>query len=218
MFTSNTKYGRHQLLDPSLYGLYGVATYKSADFYGLSAEAFLPVEVDDEHITTNCICPQPSDVSSITIGFNVNCRIYWDSVVPPSVIPGLTICTSEAEKKLLSLKARLQRVKYALEDDGHPKLGQWSVARRGDDSDVLESQWESMRANVHIGHLWLQSVLFENIVNLTPSMSANQSHFNVLVHSQMLWNEREDICRRLLNILYNISQVNMEPNGTALVS
>lgn len=214
MFVSITKYRRHQLLDPSLNLL---ASYGSADFDGLSAEAFLPVEVDDEYITTNCISLQPPDVSSTTIGFNTNCRIYWDSVVPPYAIPGLTNSTSEAEKKLLSFKARLQRVKYALKDD-HSKLSQWGVAQHGDDSDVLDSQWESMRANVHVGHLWLQSVLFENIVNLTQLMSANQSDFNILVHNQMMWNEREDICRQLLHVLYNISHVNMEPNGNALVS
>lgn len=214
MFASITKYRRHQLLDP-ISNL--VAPYESADFDGLSAEAFLPVEVDDEYITTSCFSPQPLDVSSTTIGFNANCRIYWDSVFLPCAIPGPTSGTSEAERKLLSFKARLRRVKHSLEDD-HSKLSQWSVAQHGDDSTVLDSQWESMRANVHVGRLWLQSALFENIVNLTQSMSANQSDFNILAHNQMMWNEREDICRQLLYVLYNISPENMEPNGYALVS
>ncbi|KAI9728892.1 MAG: hypothetical protein M1834_007150 [Cirrosporium novae-zelandiae] len=331
----------------------------------------MPIEVDDEYIHEGRILPQPETQLSLTIGFNINSRVFWASISSAYPSPereslaGVEeYCSftglSQHNHRLVDLKERLHNVKYVIDQIPEP-FRQWKVTRNGESSSVgidagiddgvgtdvvgagisrsgrrdvrrggincrgvgcgdpdctscydidadisasintdigadvgadtnagintsvsrgsrrsvrrgginchgtgcgdphctscydidvgissldlmcaratipspkvLEAQFESMRINIHVTHLWLQSVLFEQVNTLesavdpdgapltnTPSTaitttsSASQSEEKI----QALWNEREDICRQLLHILHDAPHVYLEPNGNHL--
>ena len=119
------------------------------------------------------------------------------------------------------LQDRLQALRYML-DDAPAHLRQWAptsfegvrgVSDAGQESrSIIVAQMESMRANIHVTHLWLQSMVLDQIDALRsaePSISAPDP--------KTLWSEREDICRQLLHVLHSLSDAHLEPNGYHLV-
>ncbi|KAJ0119935.1 hypothetical protein J7T55_000785 [Diaporthe amygdali] len=88
-------------------------------------------------------------------------------------------------------------------------------------SKVIQGQAEIMRANLHVTHLWLQSLLLEQIDvvvqgNVIGSASTVTRSEEVLVSLKANWAEREDICRQMLHLLHSIPHVYLEPNGLYL--
>ncbi|KAK1639268.1 hypothetical protein BDP81DRAFT_448091 [Colletotrichum phormii] len=90
----------------------------------------------------------------------------------------------------------------------------------GSYSQVIQGQAEIMRANIHVTHLWLQSLLLEQIDGVTqegaianPSTTAREE---VSAALEANWAEREDICRQMLHLLHSIPYVHLEPNGLYL--
>lgn len=202
------------------------AVYQPDGLATLDFEDLLPFEIDDEYITADSYGQQPSSIPSITAGFNANCRIFWAAVSDATnhvISPQQYRATLPLDLQLSSLQIRLQSTKQAL-DTAHPKLTQWSIAspptpNTAPEDELREGQWESMRANTHISHLWLQSMLFEHIVALTERIQQAPSPAGGMaaLTSRTLWNSREDICRSLLLVLYNLNASNLEPNGNVLV-
>lgn len=100
-----------------------------------------------------------------------------------------------------------------------PQLGRWnemnSVTTQPPQDAIIFAQFESMRANIHVTHLWLTSTLFEQMLALQRLKENSEVS---AYEGQQHWNQREDICRQLLSILYNIKQANLEPNGNNIVS
>lgn len=84
---------------------------------------------------------------------------------------------------------------------------------------VVRGQHEIMRANIHVTHLWLQSLLLEQVdaivqENVVNDPSAGDSSASLRAN----WAEREDICRQMLHLLHSIPHAYLEPNGLYLVS
>ncbi|OHE96942.1 hypothetical protein CORC01_07727, partial [Colletotrichum orchidophilum] len=86
---------------------------------------------------------------------------------------------------------------------------------------VLQGQAEIMRANIHVTHLWLQSLLLEQIDVVTqenamahPSTTTGPEDVSTALKAN--WAEREDICRQMLHLLHSIPYVHLEPNGLYL--
>ncbi|KAK1473533.1 hypothetical protein CABS01_04195 [Colletotrichum abscissum] len=94
------------------------------------------------------------------------------------------------------------------------------VPEAGSYSQVLQGQAEIMRANIHVTHLWLQSLLLEQVDGVTQeSAIANPSttgREEVSTALKANWAEREDICRQMLHLLHSIPYVHLEPNGLYL--
>lgn len=131
----------------------------------------MPVERDDEEILEDEILP--SRGLSLTTGFNIHSRVFWAA-----------LGNGETETSV-----RLRKLKYML--DSIPQdLRQWGTA---------SGHLATIRANLHVTHLWLQSILFDQL-------------------EQVEWAEREDISRQLLHVLHSIPHQNLEPNGLHLVS
>lgn len=113
-----------------------------------------------------------------------------------------------------------ERGAAAVSSYGSP--GDYSRApEAGSYSQVIQGQAEIMRANIHVTHLWLQSLLLEQVDGVTqesaianPSTTAREE---VSAALKANWAEREDICRQMLHLLHSIPYVHLEPNGLYLV-
>jgi hypothetical protein len=87
-----------------------------------------------------------------------------------------------------------------------------------EDIETLQSQFASMRANLHITHIWLQSLILDQ---LEVAQSHQQRQIPVLgppghtgtFDQRALWLYREELCRQLFFILYNFPQSSLEANG-----
>lgn len=86
-------------------------------------------------------------------------------------------------------------------------------------SRVVRGQHEIMRANIHVTHLWLQSLLLEQVDAVVQENVVNDpSAGDVSASLRANWAEREDICRQMLHLLHSIPHAYLEPNGLYLVS
>ncbi|KAK7725595.1 hypothetical protein SLS63_008051 [Diaporthe eres] len=88
---------------------------------------------------------------------------------------------------------------------------------------VVQGQHEVVRANIHVTHLWLQSLLLEQVdvivqggVVGSSSSAAAAGAEEVSASLRANWAEREDICRQMLHLLHSIPYVYLEPNGLYL--
>jgi hypothetical protein len=73
-----------------------------------------------------------------------------------------------------------------------------------------------MKANIHVTHLWVQTLLLERLVS--ASKAKTDAHLNDTLDSTWIWKAQEDISRQLIHVLNNISEANLKPNGYILVS
>lgn len=88
---------------------------------------------------------------------------------------------------------------------------------------VVQGQLEIMRANIHVTHLWLQSLLLEQVdvvvqESVVGGAGGTAGPEEVSASLKANWAEREDICRQMLHLLHSIPYVYLEPNGLYLVS
>jgi len=185
----------------------------------------VPLEVDDEMILENGIISQPKIGLSLTTGFNVHSRIFWAALIPllpresaaAKKLPCSCVRSAEPTLQLTYLKDRLHDLKYML-DDVPPQLRQW-VAEDDDDAlygsypeqrRIVKAQFATMRANIHVTHLWLQSLIRDQV----DALLLGQPNSPDL---KSMWSEREDICRQILHVLHSIPHINLEPNGLHFV-
>lgn len=177
------------------------------------------------------VLPQPPGRTPLATGFNVHSRVFWIALISTS-------SKSEARERqhcncvrsirpdlqLAHLRGRLHDLKYKL-DGIPPHLRQWTTnldslpgfeAVESEELRLLSGQFASMRANIHVTHLWLQSIISDQI----DILLLNEGHHGTpvvaspsLTDSRVLWSEREDLCRQLLHVLHGISETYIEPNG-----
>jgi hypothetical protein len=87
---------------------------------------------------------------------------------------------------------------------------------------AVQGQHEIMRANIHVTHLWLQSLLLEQVdvvvQEKVTGSTGGAAGAEVSASLKANWAEREDICRQMLHLLHSIPYVYLEPNGLHLVS
>ncbi|KAH7371454.1 hypothetical protein BKA64DRAFT_327038 [Cadophora sp. MPI-SDFR-AT-0126] len=172
--------------------------------------------------------PQPEQCLSLTTGFNVASRIFWASLLPlhSPGSPGRNeqYCNCVRSKKpdlqFKHLQERLHDLNYML-DGLPPELRQWAAKRDEEELDdlddqqrrILHSQYESMRANIHVSHLWLQSIVADQIDALRDREPSSSQVDPVDSTARDRWPEREDTCCQLLHILHGIPEIYLEPNG-----
>lgn len=206
-------------------------------FETADAELLMPLDVDDEFITAEEVFTQPPGKTPLVAGFNAltminNCVI---SIIKDPALPLLTcddtratprthLGTCECGRHIQAaslptlIQARLRKTRNVV--DGLPiELGPWSSPSNplsdGTSDSVLFAQYESMKANIHVTHLWVQSLLLERLI--ASSNGEGRPGSGDYPDKERIWEMREDICQQLLHLLNNISQANLEPNGYFLV-
>lgn len=198
----------------------------------INLEDFMPFEVDDEMILEDAVIPQPTDALSLTTGFIIHSRVFWAALTSPSPRDSSAprrdpcMCVRSAEPKLQIeyLRDRLHDLKYII-DGMPPQLRQWAAEDNWDTlngsslehQSIIKAQFESMRANIHVTHLWLQSIILDQLDALMTSEPSISTLPSSLPDPKAVWAEREDIARQLLHLLHSIPEIHLEPNGHHLV-
>ncbi|KAH8659859.1 hypothetical protein BX600DRAFT_438095 [Xylariales sp. PMI_506] len=210
----------------------------------------IPLNVDDELILADQVLPSdPEAPTSLSESFNIHSSVFWAALVPYSTIqrpPVQEPCpcrrATDRAANVAHLEARLQELKYSL-DVIPPRLRQWapltddSSSAALDSQAVITSQFASMRANLHVTHLWLQSIIIDQLDAAaqmefsSTSVLSNANHHSEnsnldsgtkasggATHGKRraLWAHREEICRQLLHVLNSIPEPEIEPNGMHL--
>jgi hypothetical protein len=186
----------------------------------------MPLEVDDEYILEHTVLSQPTGVLSVVAGFNAASRVFWTALRSPA--EKAEDCYCEPSRSSIAqfhhLKARLLDLHYVL-DNLPPQLRQWQNA--SDDVSlygaapeqhrILKAQFATTRANVHVTHLWLQSIISDQVDAILVDTATRDNLGPSVPDHRTRWVEREHLCRQLLHVLYSIPDVYIEPNGNHLV-
>ena len=142
----------------------------------------------------------------MTTGFIIHSRLFWQAIENPyGNERGECLCCRDHSPaaQVAHLERRLQDLKYALDDAPRP-FRQYALSDFDSASHSLSSsQLGTLRANIHVTHLWLQSMLLDQL--------------DLLTSPEQHWHEREDISTQLLHVLHNTPQADIEPNGLHLV-
>jgi len=206
---------------------------------GSDAGLLLPLEVDDHLITEDEVLPQPAERLSLVAGLNALTAInktWMDSAIttphPPlhchyseaAADSGNQLGTCECGREvhlagqLVVMRERLRRLERCLDDipselAAEPASDAWR--KQPPVSALLRSQYDTMRANVHVTHLWAQNHLLELII----ALSAERMHGSELMQvREQCFESQKIIARKLLSFLNTLPKFDILPNGQVLVS
>lgn len=215
-----------------------------AILHELDLESLLPMPHDDDQIsdTTYGSPPSPS-TPSLAEGFNWRSRLFWAGVKSinqdrQSRRDSMHChCTRRKDLPVYLdfLHARLRELNYLL--DGAPwYLRQWATKPdpsrdRAQKSDISSLQMEVIRTDIHVSHVWLQSILMDHIESYHPIQAPPQSlplpsalspptpdtAAAMQLSAKIDWAQREDLCRQLLQVLYMAPDLSLEALGVVLV-
>ncbi|CAK7230184.1 hypothetical protein SBRCBS47491_007499 [Sporothrix bragantina] len=180
----------------------------------LNLEELLPLDVDDEQIEEDRVLPKPGDGPCLTTAFIIHSRVFWAALrpineqqQPPQEPPCICRPWRNRAAQITHLRGRLHEIKYML-DVLPAELMPWASSPAGGD-DILGCQFASLRANLHVTHLWLQSIILDQLEADPHKEDEHSSSSNYFV-------QREDIARQLLHLLHAIPERDIEPNGLHL--
>lgn len=193
----------------------------------LDLESLMPLEIDDEAIFEDRIVSGLSSQPNLTTGFNLTSLVFWAAIESrksyPVVDPVQRMCKcahpTDRHRQVAHLLGRLQDLKYAL-DSIPPELRQWAARPMPLSPDmssnapgVVISQLGAIRGNLHITHLWLQSILLDQLESVLQDQSPSFNIPAYLATTESRWSERENLCSQLIHVLHAIPQRDLEPNG-----
>ncbi|PYH97186.1 hypothetical protein BO71DRAFT_468972 [Aspergillus ellipticus CBS 707.79] len=157
--------------------------------------------------------------------------LFWAALRSPCLETPVEPCPCVRARdpvvQVVCLQDRLQSLRYLLENIPCP-LRPWQptdetlddATEGGRMAQELRSHFASMRTNLHVTHLWLQSLLIDQLEaaqsHLQGLSATEESYAPAAADPKPLWLEREKICRQLLFILYSLPLVNLEANGLHL--
>ncbi|CAK7206712.1 hypothetical protein SEUCBS139899_009517 [Sporothrix eucalyptigena] len=177
----------------------------------INLEELLPLDVDDEQIEEDKVLPSTREGPCLTTAFIIHSRVFWASLRPvneqqqaPVEAPCICRPWRNRAAHITHLRSRLHEIKYML-DVLPPKLMPW--APPSSESDALGRQFAALRANIHVTHLWLQSIILDLLEVDHQHEPSTRSEY---------WTQREDIARQLLHLLHAIPERDIEPNGLHL--
>ncbi|KAE8374001.1 beta-glucosidase [Aspergillus bertholletiae] len=196
----------------------------------INPDDMMPLEVDDEFILENEILTPRARTPCLVTGFIIHSRVFWAAVSDP--LPGRSaeepcpcVRARDSHIQISYLQNRLQNLKYLLHDIP-AVLRPWGPPNEdnlNDDSSaaILRSNFETMRANLHVTHLWLQSLLIDQLEAAQSGQRGAQlalrsGHSSYKTDSKSLWLEREELCRQLFFVLHTLPQASLEANGLHL--
>lgn len=203
--------------------------------HDLNLKDLLPAPQDDEQITETEYLVSDDALPTITAGFNLRSRLFWTAIAsrPTGAQQSRhTIhchCTrlQHPQSYMEHLQTRIHELKYMLDDapwylrQWGPKIDDNSDGNSSSPTDSVDrkffsSQLATIRADIHITHLWLQSMAMDQADSLavTPSTLSPVDHHS---SPKSNWFARENICHQLLQLLWSIPEPSLEALGLYLV-
>ncbi|KAJ5390617.1 uncharacterized protein N7496_001685 [Penicillium cataractarum] len=190
----------------------------------------MPLEVDDEFIFKNEVTAPETPGPCLVTGFIHHSRVFLAAIRDPyskssAKEPCPCVRTHDLNLQVHYFQGRLDCLRHLLADI--PACLQLSAltssfigieSSNNGDLETLQSQFASMRVNLHITHIWLQSLILDQ---LEVAQSHQHSQISAISQSdhagtfdqRALWLYREELCRQLFFILYNFPQPSLESNG-----
>ncbi|CAI7600639.1 unnamed protein product [Penicillium glandicola] len=201
--------------------------------HSINPEDLMPLGIEDELIFEHEVLEPPGSALCLVTGFILHSRVFWAAIRSPCPTPSTEdscpcIRAKDPNAKILYFQERLGSLKY-LFDDIPSSLQPWVSTNDNFNHDPLgieanktQSQFASLRANLHVTHLWLQSLILDQL-DATQSHLRGQSISNPdlpfsITNQRDLWMERERICRKLFFILFNFPRLSLEANGLHLAN
>lgn len=203
-------------------------------------EQLLPFEIDDEFITDREILEQPPGRLSLVAGLNAmtkgNVNLMQASPSNPAYGPrsrqstesdsspasqGVSYAHGNGDQQshaLSLVEEQLTSLERCL-DDLPMEISSVSVDSRSYTpparSEPLSSQYQAMRVNIHVTHLWAQNALADQMrASLETTLHGEASR----LMEQRCCKTQERVARQLLDLLHTLPTVNLLPNGNILVS
>lgn len=215
-----------------------LAFFDCSLLHELDLEWLLPVPQDDEQITESSYGTFHEAHPTLTMGFNYRSRLFWAAISQVGTSRPLDHsavhcnCTrlKDPAAYMEFLCSRFYEVKYML--DSVPwYLRQWNPgAEYGEsegllpgmdasETEILRSQLATLRADIHVTHLWLQSIILDQLDTFPLATSGRLPTSQGVsgVSPRPDWFAREDICRQLLLLLCSVSEASLTANGMHLV-
>lgn len=190
---------------------------------------------------SNSVPHRPPLSFNLSSAFIIHSQVFLQGV-KEAISPDNCDCARRQtpEGRLSRLREHLQEIRYMLDDVPEP-LRQWASTESYDSGDspapdlsglrdrssislsgqdeanakALLGQIGIMRADLHGTHLWLQSMLLDQIDVLIQKTAANEDAITAALKAN--WAEREDVCRQMLHLLHSMPYAHLEPNGLYLV-
>ena len=212
----------------------------------LDLEGLLPVPHDDEYITEASYgAPPDGEISSLAQGFNWRSRLFWcgvKSIHDRQSRRDSTHCHCTRRRDLTPylehLHARLRELNYLL-DSAPWYLRQYVDRTHRSDTSRTEihspnhsTQMEVIRTDIHVTHVWLQSIIMDHVESYAPVQRVPNTlpppvitalspetpdTAAALLSAKIYWSQREDLCRQLLQVLYMAPDLSLEALGVVLV-
>ncbi|KAJ6007444.1 beta-glucosidase [Penicillium herquei] len=195
--------------------------------HSINPEDLMPLDVPDESIFENEVLVPPDSTLCLEIGFSTHSRVFWAAIRPPCPAAQAKEpcpCTL-AHKPLIRIsyfKERLECLKHLL-DEIPDVLRPWDLDNSHNKDfavqnlNLLHTQFAAMRVNLHVTHLWLQSLIMDQLEAAQTHQQDQGWSAEAFDHREM-WKDREEICHRLFFILYNVPQICLEANGLHLAN
>lgn len=131
----------------------------------------------------------------------------------------------DANAQVSYFQGRLQSLKHILDDippilQLFPPADEVAIAQdpNNENTSEIATQFASMRVNIHITHLWLQSLVMDQIEAAQARQTFSHHRESSFIDQREFWLEREELCRQLFFVLYNSSRVSLEANGLHLAN
>lgn len=208
-----------------------VAFIDCSTLHEIDLEELLPAPQDDEDITENDYGAYDAARPGLGAALRLRIELFLIAVTeitsknrrgPKSVHCRCTRLIDPASY-IKHLRSRLYELKYKL--DGAPwYLRQWAPRELGMEvTREKEFQIGLIRADIHTTHLWLQTCILDHLEYLTPALgspgptlsSSPQEGLNLAAGSQ--WEQREEVCRQMLQVLSSTPQLYLETLGIYLI-
>lgn len=199
----------------------------------------LPLEVDDEFITEHEVLTQPEGRCSLAAGLNgmtaINMNLMQANPANPAFTPRRIeslvsvevqggqepSCISENEIKQLDAvrvaSEQIGKLEHCL--DGLPNgLSLSSDTPQNEStpgSELLNSQLQTMKANLYVTHLWAQNLLVEQMRTMSES---NLYGKTLSLMDDLCWTTQERVGHQLLDLLRTLPRTDLLHNGSILVS
>lgn len=196
----------------------------------MNPEDLMPLDVDDELIFEHNVLATSNNESCLVTGFIIHSRVFWAAIRDPVPNPTGGHCpcvrAKDSSIEIIHFNERLNCLRdlatripsgFQLWEPAHEQANEDAL---DDGEKIAKSQFASIRANLHVTLIWLQSLILDQL-------EAAQSHCQhgspatespTIMDQRLIWVEREKLCRQLFFILFNFPRLGIETNGLHLAN
>ncbi|KAJ5131935.1 hypothetical protein N7448_006093 [Penicillium atrosanguineum] len=200
--------------------------------HAINPSDLLPLETDDECIFEHEAMIPENTPPCLATGFIYHSRVFWAAIRSshPNVPEDEPCSCVRARNPNLQVSYYQNRLDDLQSLVGDIPTSLWVPASdefNHEDPNIetannIRTQFASLRANLHVTHLWLQSLIMDQLEvaqsNQRPSSGSDSGHQPATLDQRTLWMERERLCRELFFIIFNTPQISLEANGLHLAN